>query len=184
MDAQLAISVRLATEHDVDALAGLVNRAYEVEEFFIEGDRTTAREIAELSRAGDFLVLECHRGLAAAVYVEHRGHAGYFGMLAVEPAFQGMGLGTRLVRLAEAMGEAMGAKAMTLRIVNLREELGRWYRSLGYREVSTSPFDHRAVKKPCHFVEMCKRLVGEVGEVGEVDGTSDADATVDAVVAS
>ncbi|MGE0872090.1 MAG: GNAT family N-acetyltransferase [Kofleriaceae bacterium] len=167
MDPQLAISVRLATEHDVDALAGLVNRAYEVEEFFIEGDRTTPREIAELARAGDFLVLESGRGLAAAVYVEQREHAGYFGMLAVEPALQGMGLGTRLVRLAEAMGEAMGAKAMTLRIVNLREELARWYRSLGYRAVSTAPFTHRAVKKPCHFVEMYKRLRPDPGEVIE-----------------
>ena len=32
---------------------------------------------------------------------------------------------------AEAMCEAMGSKSVRLRIVNLREELGRWYKSLG-----------------------------------------------------
>ena len=61
-------------------------------------------------------------------------------------------------KLATLLGEAMGATAMTLRIVNLREELARWYRGLGYREVGTSPYDHRDVKHPCHFVELAKAL--------------------------
>ena len=104
---------------------------------------------------GTFIVLEEARGLAAAVYVENRG---YLGMLSVRPDLQGHGLGTRLVRIAEALCESAGADTMTLRIVNLREELGRWYRSLGYREVGTSPFSHRRVKQPCHFVEMAKQL--------------------------
>jgi hypothetical protein len=72
-----------------------------------------------------------------------------------------MGLGTRLVRIAEAMCEAMGASSVRLRIVNLREELHRWYRSLGYREVATHPYDHRPVKQACHFVEMHKWLASE-----------------------
>jgi GNAT superfamily N-acetyltransferase len=98
--------------------------------------------------------------LAAAVYIDPRrdGDRGYFGMLSVDPEFQGMGLGTRLVRIAEAMCEAMGARSVRLNIVNLREELGRWYRSLGYHEVGTAPYDHRPVKQPCHFVEMHKHF--------------------------
>jgi ribosomal protein S18 acetylase RimI-like enzyme len=79
-------------------------------------------------------------------------------MLSVEPSLQGMGLGTRLVRIAEAMCEAMGASSVRLRIVNLREELARWYKSLGYREVGTYPYEHRPVKQPCHFVELHKWL--------------------------
>lgn len=79
-------------------------------------------------------------------------------MLSVRPELQGMGLGKRLVRIAEALAEAGGASTMTLRIINLREELGRWYRSLGYREVGTSPFNHRQAKQPCHFVDMHKDL--------------------------
>jgi hypothetical protein len=55
------------------------------------------------------------------------------------------------------MCEAMGATSVGLRS-NLREELGRWYRSLGYREVGTAPYAHRAVNQPCHFVEMRKSL--------------------------
>lgn len=154
----LAISVRRATPRDAAALAELVNEAYAIEKSFVEGDRTTEAEIAGMTEAGVFLVLEQAGGLAAAVYLEWRGPAAYFGMLSVRPGLQGMGLGKRLVRIAEAMAEATGATAMTLRIINLREELGRWYRSLGYREVGTTPFDHRAVKRPCHFVDMYKDL--------------------------
>jgi len=78
--------------------------------------------------------------------------------LSVDPAFQKHGLGTRLVRIVEALCEAVGCPAVTLRIINLREELSRWYRSLGYEEVGTTPYQHRPVKQPCHFVEMRKTL--------------------------
>jgi GNAT superfamily N-acetyltransferase len=156
----LSASVRRAVPSDARALAELVNRAYAVEGFFVEGQRTNADEIARLIGSGTFLVLEHGDtpALAGAVYVEPRAEGGYFGMLSVAPEVQGMGLGTRLVRIAEAMCEAMGAPTVRLQIVNLREELGRWYRSLGYREVGTQPYTHRPVKKPCHFVEMHKEF--------------------------
>jgi ribosomal protein S18 acetylase RimI-like enzyme len=160
MDTQLAISVRRALPSDAPALAELVNRAYAVERFFVEGERTSADEIVRLVESGAFLVLENKGGLAAAVYVESKTESGYIGMLSVDPGLQGMGIGTRLVRIAEAMCEAMGATSVRLRIVNLREELGRWYRSLGYSEVGTAPYTHRPVKQPCHFVEMRRPLGG------------------------
>lgn len=151
----IAISVRRATRADAASLAALVNRAYAVEVFFVDGDRTTAAEIGELLAQGTFIVLEHKGGLAAAVYVES---TGYFGMLSVLPEMQKHGLGTRLVRIAEAMCEAAGTDTVSLKTINLREDLVRWYRSLGYEEVATSPYEHRPVKQPCHFVEMRKNL--------------------------
>lgn len=179
VDPSFAISVRRARPDDAPALAALVNRAYAVEEFFVDGDRTTAGEIEQLIRTGTFLVLERGPILAAAVYVDTHpvgastapGTSGYIGMLSVEPSLQGMGLGKRLVRIAEAMCEAMGASSVHLRVVNLREELARWYRGLGYREVGTSPFDG-TTKQPCHYIEMHKWLP-----------TASTSATVSAAVA-
>jgi ribosomal protein S18 acetylase RimI-like enzyme len=161
----LATSVRRAQPSDTAALVELVNRAYAIEAFFVDGHRTTADEIGGLIRSGGFLVLEYAGGIGAAVLFqapgEHHGlppsHA-YFGMLSVLPELQGMGLGGRLVRVAEAMAEATGATALRIRVINLREELSRWYRSLGYCEIGTAPYHHRAVKRPCHFVEMAKPL--------------------------
>lgn len=151
------ISIRRAASGDAAQLADLVNAAYAIEEFFVDGKRTTATEIAALT--GSFLVLEQDDGrLVAAVLLEPRGEGAYLGMLSVSPAAQGHGLGTRLVAAAEALAEAMGCGWVDLKIVNLREELARWYRSLGYEAIATAPYTHRPVKKPCHFVEMRKRL--------------------------
>ncbi len=155
MQSDLAISVRLASIEDAVAVTELVNRAYAVEDFFVTGDRTNVAEIRELIERGSFIVLGHSAGLAAAVYFER---SGYFGMLSVDPDFQNHGLGTRLVRIVEALSEAAGCHSVTLRVVNLREGLCRWYRSLGYTEHATSPYEHRPVKQVCHFVEMRKIL--------------------------
>jgi ribosomal protein S18 acetylase RimI-like enzyme len=168
VEPSIATAVRRAQASDLAALTDLVNRAYEVESSFIEGQRTSAAEIEPLIRAGGFLVLECASGIGAAILVQGPGerpglppsHA-YFGMLSVLPELQGMGLGRRLVQVAEAMAEAAGATSMTIRVINLREELSRWYRSLGYREVGTAPYNHRSVKRACHFIEMAKPLLAE-----------------------
>jgi len=169
VEISIAPTIRRAQPSDTAALTDLVNRAYAVEAFFVDGQRTTADEIAGLIRSGGFLVLECAGGIGAAVLFEgpgeHRGLppsaylGAYFGMLSVLPELQGMGLGGRLVRVAEAMAEATGATSMRLRVINLRGELVRWYRSLGYREVGTAPYHHGSVKRPCHFIEMAKSLM-------------------------
>lgn len=159
MSNELAISVRRARPQDAPALARLVNRAYAIEQFFVDGDRTNADDIVRMMKSGDFVTLEHEAtGLAGAVYVQVEGRRGYFGMLSVDPDLQGAGLGVRLVRIAEALCEAMGAAFVDLKIINLREELSRWYKSLGYREIGTAPYVHRTVKQPCHFVEMRKLL--------------------------
>jgi ribosomal protein S18 acetylase RimI-like enzyme len=161
----VATSVRRARSSDAAALTDLVNRAYAVEASFIEGQRTSIDEIAALIHSGGFLVLESDRGICAAVLFVRPGeraglpasHA-YFCMLSVSPEVQGMGLGRRLVRVAEAMAEASGATSMRLRIINLREELRRWYKGLGYREVGTAPCTNMPIKRACHFIDMEKSL--------------------------
>ncbi|MCE9578267.1 MAG: GNAT family N-acetyltransferase [Deltaproteobacteria bacterium] len=157
-------SVRKATPRDAAALAALVNTAYEVEHFFVAGDRTNADEIAALARDGVMLVLDRPGGgLAAAVMVKAVGGHGFLGMLSVAPGLQGQGLGRRMVAVAEAWCAALGCAEMTLEVVNLRTELEAWYRSLGYRAVGTAPYVHRPALKPCHFVCLAKPLSAGLG---------------------
>jgi ribosomal protein S18 acetylase RimI-like enzyme len=165
----IATSVRRAQPSDADALSDLVNRAYAIEAPFLEGNRTTSAEIAELIKAGGFLVLEHSDGIGAAVWFEPPGkraglpaRTAYFGLLSVRPELQGMGLGRRLVQVAEAMAEANGASEIQIRVINLREELSRWYKSLGYCEIGTAPYAtphaSRVPKRALHFIEMAKAL--------------------------
>jgi GNAT superfamily N-acetyltransferase len=152
--------LRVATEADVAAVVRLVNLAFAVEAFFKIGDRTNADEIRAMMGRGEFLLLEDPPGVVAGcVYVTIDGGRGYFGMLSIDPARQGSGLGRRLVEAAERRCLDAGCGHMHIHIVNLREELPPFYRRLGYVETGTLPFpDIERATRPCHFIVMTKAL--------------------------
>jgi len=151
--------VREAAISEAVALAGLINRAFEVERFFLHGDRTDAEEVRELFTKGHFLVAEDSGGLAGCVYVEQRGKRAYLGLLSIEPKLQRSGLGLRLTLAAEEFARSLGCDAMDLRIVSVREELPAFYQRAGYVETRTEPFPAEANSQiPCHFIVMSKFL--------------------------
>jgi GNAT superfamily N-acetyltransferase len=97
--------------------------------------------------------------MEACVYVEPRGDRGYFGMLSVDPARQGIGLGRAMVAAAEEYCRERGCEWMDLRVVSVREELPPFYRRLGYAESGTEPFESEfPTKMPVRLVKMQKRL--------------------------
>lgn len=152
-------SLRKAEPRDIESVTALVNDAFRIERFFVEGDRTNPDNVRAMMDKGEFLLLEADDELIACVYVELRGAAGYFGMLAVAAAQKGKGLGRLLVKEAEDYCRAASCAEMELLIVNLREELPGFYERLGYRAVGTQPFTPGiAIKQPCHFVKMTKPL--------------------------
>jgi predicted N-acetyltransferase YhbS len=153
------LQLRFATDSDAEAIATLVNAAFKVERFFIDGDRINPGRVREMLRTGKFLLAEEGGALIACVYVEIRGGRGYFGLLAVDPARQGKGLGQKMVEVAEDHARAAGCAFMDLLIVNLRAELPPFYRRLGYAETGTEPFPADAKpRQACHFVKMSKPL--------------------------
>jgi len=152
-------SLRAAGLDDAPAIVEVINRSFAVERYFIDGDRTDREEVLGLLARGAFLLAERDGALAGCVYVEVKGERGYLGLLAVEPALQGAGLGSRLTAAAERYAAARGCSVMDLSLVNLRVKLPAFYRRLGYEETGTAPFRAgAAVKQPCHFVLMSKRL--------------------------
>ena len=155
------IKIRWADAGDGAAIVRVINRAFRTaESFFVEGDRVSAEILQPMLAKGNFLLAEDAAGLVGCVYVELQGDRAYFGLLAVDPARQGRGLGQRLIAEAENHARASGCRAMDLRIVNLREELPPFYRRLGYVETGTAPFPEEIKSKlPCHFVLMSKPLV-------------------------
>lgn len=151
---------RLVRPSDLPALVTLINLAYRVEDFFINGNRTNETDVRYELEHGLFIVAEDRAGdLAGCVHVAVRRDRGHFGMLSVHPAHQGSGLGKALVAAAEDHCREHGCTTMELEVVNLREELPPWYRRLGYVESGTSPFPAPEKQKlPCHFIVMSKPL--------------------------
>jgi GNAT superfamily N-acetyltransferase len=157
-------TTRLATTDDIPALARLINAAYEVERFFLRGDRTNERALQSKLEMpeGCFLLIDGPNpdGLAGAVFVELRGSRGYFGLLSVAPDRQGEGLGRVLVEAAEAHCRAAGCDALDMDVVNLRLELPAFYEKLGFRPVATAPFPAPdELTRSAHLIVMSKSLV-------------------------
>jgi N-acetylglutamate synthase-like GNAT family acetyltransferase len=152
---------RTAGSADAESIARLVNLAFRPERFFIDGDRTDPDKVRALLDKGKFLLAEEAGTLIGCVYVELRGERGYFGLLAVDPARQRSGMGSRLIDAAENYCRAADCRFMDLTIVNLRTELPGYYRRHGYAENGTLPFpeDQHPPKMPCHLVRMSKALV-------------------------
>jgi GNAT superfamily N-acetyltransferase len=152
--------IRTAAPSDASAVAALISLAYRVEDFFTIGDRTDEDDVRTRMKKSTFLVLEDGSGaMAGCVYVDIRGDTGYFGMLSVDPARQGQGLGSRLIDAAEKFCRDARCRVMEIEVVNIRTELPAFYRRFGYAETGTRPFttDERTTL-PCHFIVMTKAL--------------------------
>jgi N-acetylglutamate synthase-like GNAT family acetyltransferase len=153
------MNTRTAQLEDAENIARLVNTAFRPERFFIDADRTNPDKVRALLQKGKFLLAEEAGKLTGCVYVERNGERGYFGLLAVDPAVQRSGLGSRLVAAAEDDCRSAGCRVMDLTIVNLRKELPAFYRRLGYTESGTLPFpSDQHPNQPCHLVRMSKPL--------------------------
>lgn len=154
-----ALRIRVAGAPDAEAITRIINAAFSIEKFFIDGDRISLPELHALMDKGRFLLGEDQHGPVGCVYIEPREDRAYLGLLSVDPSRQRSGIGSRLVAAAEDYALATGSRYIDLRIVNLRKELPDFYRRLGYVQTGTSQFPGDVVTKlPCHFIEMSKTL--------------------------
>lgn len=156
-----SLHIRPATAADRDQLIPLINAAFAVETF-MTAPRTDPERLAASMEKGTILVAEDTFGqLVASIYVELRGHRGYAGMLAVDPARQGSGIGRRMMLAAEDFLRASGCIALDITVLSLRPELPPIYRRFGFVETGTEPFQYPhplADSRPCHCIVMSKPL--------------------------
>jgi ribosomal protein S18 acetylase RimI-like enzyme len=156
-----SIRIRVATERDMPSMIPIVNAAFSVEQF-LDGTRTDDERMADMMRKGTFLVAEDSAGkIVGSVYIEISDGRGYFGMLAVDPARQGSGLGRKMIEAAESYCRERGAQHMDIAVLSLRPELPPLYRKFGYTETRTEDFKPSRPLKAgfeCHAIIMSKPL--------------------------
>ena len=135
---------RYATSDDVEKVAALIERAYRGPEaaagwaneaHLLTGPRTTEAEIATLiaDRDSRFVLAEIREVLVGCALIQKDGDEAYFGMFSIEPSHQIAGLGKALLAKSEkAARDLWASKAMSMVVINLREELIAWYERRGY----------------------------------------------------
>lgn len=150
---------RIADMTDADALVALINRAFEVEKPFFTTERIDLEETLEHFGKGKFLLAESDGKIAGCNYVELRGDAGYFGLLSIDPEYQGRGLGRILIEQAEDFCRDAGCFRMQIRVLNHRTELPPFYEKLGYKQARLEEVEQvPSAKMPYHFIVMEKEL--------------------------
>ena len=158
------MQIRVAEIRDAEAIVSVINIAFRLAEgFLLDRDRIDLRTVQELLQKGTFLLAEDgaeDSSLCGCVYVEPMGaDRSYLGLLAVDPKLQKAGLGSQLMKAAEAYCVKAGSRFMDLRIVSVRKELPAFYHRHGYVESGTEPFTPGLNPKIlCHFVVMSKPL--------------------------
>lgn len=157
------MKTRYATRDDIPELVRIINLAYRVEDFFIDGDRTNEADVkARMDAPGStFIVIDSEdRGkLAAGVFVDVHDNRGHFAVLSVDPSHQGKGLARVLIEAVENHCREAGCNALDIEVVNLREELPAFYRKFGFLESGTAAFPaNEKLTREAHLMLMSKGL--------------------------
>jgi GNAT superfamily N-acetyltransferase len=175
VDVRLLPSATSADMGVMGRLAGLVNRSYAASEkgMWLDGaDRTTADEVAGLTRAGKVAVARLGRRVVGCVRVERVAERGAeFGMLAADVGHRGAGIGRELVRFAERSSRDGGCATMQLELLVPRDWshpakdfLAAWYTRMGYRIHRTRTVEEShpelapLLATPCDFVTYRKNI--------------------------
>ena len=156
----MPLTFRTADISDIDAIVRLVNRAFVAESPYVEGERVNPDALREMWPRGTFLLGEDQGQLIACIFIEPRAAQAHLGLVSVEPARQGGGLGSELMAAAEARCRAAGFREMELRFIDRRTELERFYEQIGFARTGiTEPPPPARAKVPFHFVQMIKSVV-------------------------
>jgi predicted N-acetyltransferase YhbS len=163
-------------ERFVEEITDLVNGVYKTGEagLWVPGaTRTTSLEMRETIAAGQIAVARMDGQMVGCIRIQQLDDSvGEFGMLAVEPAHRGEGIGRALVRFAEDRFRQRGLAVVQLELLiprgwshPIKDFLHAWYTRIGYQPVRKGSIEesypHLAplLATPCDFVVYHKPLI-------------------------
>lgn len=147
------LQINVARPEQAEAIAQLVNAAYRPgngtgagtggwthESALVSGPRTEVSQVREAMQQPGSAVLVARSGstILACVQLEREGAICHLGMLAVDPALQGSGLGKTLMSYAERHAlDRMECSTIRISVLSRRPELIAFYVRRGFRQTGT-----------------------------------------------
>jgi ribosomal protein S18 acetylase RimI-like enzyme len=143
-----------ATEQDIPALLSIINNAFRGdsarqgwthESDLIVGEiRTDADTLLHILKDPDTALLKYvddQGDIQGCVNLHHKARGLYLGMLTVNPALQGAGIGKKLLAKADEHARNLGCSCIYMTVISVRTELIDWYLRHGYALTGeTEPF--------------------------------------------
>jgi ribosomal protein S18 acetylase RimI-like enzyme len=151
---QSNLEYEIAKEIDAQQVADLVNSAYRgdsgrqgwtTEADILGGQRTDSEQILKMIQNPQAVILLSYlnhdenmkneRRLIGCCFLENIADArtAYFGMFAIDPKIQALGIGKKMIEHAEQfVRNQWGARFMEMTVITLRQELIDWYERRGY----------------------------------------------------
>jgi ribosomal protein S18 acetylase RimI-like enzyme len=141
----LELSFCKAELQDTEQMTVLINSAYRgessrqgwtTEADLLEGLRTDSAEISRLITSDDslFVLGKIDSVIQASVHLQNTHQGVYIGMFAVNPLFQGQGIGKALLQMAEQEAQRIwSANQFVMVVISSRHELIAFYERRGYR---------------------------------------------------
>jgi len=127
----------------------------------IGGTAFTTESVAALQKPGSHLrVMEVAGKIIGFVYLDKQLKAA--SKLAVDPSFQHRGYGKQLMRAAEKKARAIGWTKLLVGVLDTKQELVAYYRSLGYAETGDRhPMDsYPGYTVPVHEMIILSKKLG------------------------
>ncbi|MCF1494389.1 GNAT family N-acetyltransferase [Agrobacterium vitis] len=168
----------LAQTNELDFVVALVNQAYrgalapswDSEVGIIEGRRTDVASLLRMIDDGSIILLAKEAASTTALGCvalrpDDNGRW-YLSMLAVQSGLQAAGFGRSIMSAADSYARACGASEIWISVINVREQLIKWYERRGYErtgDIQAFPYDDPSVGTPLSkdltLISMKKTLV-------------------------
>lgn len=136
-----------ATAGDIPRIVALLNMSYRgersrkgwtTEADLIAGDiRSNEEDVTNvMNEDGSFFLLykDDDGSVSGCLNVKKQDKRVYIGMFAVEPEFQGKGVGGALLNAAETYATWSGCRSMYMYVISIRDALIAWYKRKGYSD--------------------------------------------------
>ncbi|BCF96159.1 GNAT family acetyltransferase [Paraburkholderia sp. PGU19] len=129
-----SLSIRVFDAADTDAVIALWLEAFPEYKDASRPQRDPHLSIANklATQPELFFVAVKDGGIVGTVMAGYDGHRGWLYSLAVEAASRRLGIGTLLVRYAEAALAARGCPKVNLQVLSAKADVQAFYESLGY----------------------------------------------------
>ncbi|MEM5435076.1 GNAT family acetyltransferase [Paraburkholderia diazotrophica] len=130
-----SLSIRCFDAADMDAVVALWTDAFPEYKDASRPQRNPHLSIANklATQPELFFVAAMDARIVGTVMAGYDGHRGWLYSLAVDPTQRRQGIGTRLVRHAEAALTARGCPKVNLQVLSAKADVRAFYESLGYR---------------------------------------------------